>query len=482
MDRKFGLFLFFLFTWCVSGQIRILSPPALKKQVGGGKGRIVGSTATFGAPFYGDDVVGQLVYGESKGDVHCTDADYDLPPPETELRGSTSQHEEVKLINIAVVRRGKCSFTTKVKTAYKKGAHAVIIVDREDSDLTSASLQRIIVGDDGYGDSIHIPSILIDKFDGARLIEAAKNGKVVVELSWDVPTDHVVSLDLWMSSGSRESMQFLKDFSSNRRTLNEVMRFHPHYSVFSMPASDPAVFQDLCSDTTGQYCAEDPDAAGDITGREVLDEDVRQMCIHELTKVPSKQHEGHDHLPVEYAAPFWAYVEKLVDRCPLDGETADSKFGLECSKKLMQEVGVDVPKVLECFDNTHDEKLKKQRDHTAWSPRAVRVNGWRYTGMLDADLVTRAVCAGFTKKPKECLDLISSRNPFEKYNGSAGGDVVSFQTFLAGLGGVALLACLMMCCYKRTLQSHLKSSVREEVMLEVQAAMSTYNKLHGSEL
>ena len=31
----------------------------------------------------------------------------------------------------------------------------------------------------------------------------------------------------------------------------------------------------------------------------------------------------------------------------------------------------------------------------AWSPRAIRINGWRYSGMLEADLVARAVCSGF---------------------------------------------------------------------------------------
>jgi len=464
-------------------QIKIMSPSSLKKQVGGGTGKITGSTATFGAPFYGDDVVGQLVYGESAGNTHCSEDDYELPEPETQMRG-TSQHEEVKLINIALIRRGKCSFTTKVKIAYKKGAHAVIIVDREDSDLTAASLQRIIVGDDGYGDSIHIPSILIDKVDGARLIEATKNSKVVAELSWDVPTDHVVSMDLWMSSGSRESLQFLKEFAPKRRKLNEVMRFHPHFHVFSMPSSEPAIYQELCSDTTGQYCAEDPDASGSITGKDVLEEDVRQMCIHELTKVSTHggQHEGHEHAPVEYAAPFWDYLEKFQERCPLDGSSPTERFGLECSKKLMAEVGVDAEGVMSCAASTHDEKLKKHRDHTAWSPRALRINGWRYTGMMDADLVTRAVCAGFTEKPKECEELISERDPTAKFGGAVAGEAVSFSTFVWGLLGVAALAFLMLCCYKKTLQASLKSSVREEVMLEVQAAMSQYNRLHGQEL
>merc|ERR1712070_1109196 len=176
------------------------------------------------------------------------------------------------------------------------------------------------------------------------------------------------------------------------------------------------------------------------------------------------------------------YVEQFEDACPLTGDHPHARVGTECSEKLMQKVGLDVEKVRQCVVSTQDEKLRKQRDHTAWSPRALRINGWRYTGMMDADLVTRAVCAGFAEKPKECEELVSERDPTAKFGGAASGEAVSFSTFLWGLFGVAALAFVMLCCYKRTLQASLKSSVREEVMLEVQAAMSQYNRLHGQEL
>lgn len=388
-----------------NAQIKVMSPQWLVGQFPN-HGKIQGSTSTFGAPFFGDDVIGKLVYGEStSGHQHCTADDYTLPDQDTEaavaLRGF-SENSEGRLINIVVVRRGKCSFTQKVKVAYEKGAHAVIIVDREDSDLTWQSLQNVIVADDGYGEEIHIPSILISKQDGAALIEAVSNTTVTAQLSWDVPQDHVVSMDLWMSSGSSDSLQFLKEFSEKRKTLNEVMRFQPHYAVFSMASSDPAVYQGLCSDTTGNFCAEDPDSAGDITGKDVLAEDVRQLCIHELTKKDQTTLSGAKAPAVEYAEEFWNYVEQFEDACPLTGNAPHARFGTECSEKLMQKIGVDVSKVQQCVASTQDSKLKKERDNSAWSPRALRINGWRYTGMMDSDLVTRAVCAGFTTKPKEC--------------------------------------------------------------------------------
>lgn len=139
--------------------MQVMTPSWLVKQFSPNHGRIMGSTATFGAPFYNERVLGQLVYGESAKNHHCTKDDYFIPPPITEKVGQ-SGYDKVKLINIVMVRRGSCSFTTKVRVAQDyKEAHAVIIIDREDSDLTSESLANIIVADDGYGGGIHIPSV-----------------------------------------------------------------------------------------------------------------------------------------------------------------------------------------------------------------------------------------------------------------------------------------------------------------------------------
>lgn len=460
-------------------QIRVMSPQWLVENFED-HGKIPGSTSTFGAPFFGDDVIGKLVYGEStSGHDHCTADDYTLPNQDAEaaLRGSSEQGES-QLINIVVVRRGKCSFTQKVKVAYEKGAHAVIVVDKEDSDLNHNNLANVIVADDGYGGEIHIPSILITKQDGAALIDAVCKTTVTVQLSWDIPQNHVVNMDLWMSSGSSESLQFLKEFSEKRKTLNEVMHFQPHYAVFSMASSDPAVYQGLCSDTTGKYCAEDPDSAGDITGRDVLEEDVRQLCIHELTKksqTPDLIDGAH---AVEYAEEFWNYVEQLQDACPLTGDHPLTKFGTECSEKLMQKVGLDVDRVQQCVISTQEEKLRKERDNSAWSPRALRINGWRYTGMMDSDLVTRAVCAGFTQKPKECEDLIAPRNPFEVYKGYVQNGI-SVKMFVGGLVSLAVVLFLVLLCYRRRLKINIQHSIREEVMLEVQTQMASYSKLGG---
>merc|ERR1711920_774871 len=94
-----------------------------------------------------------------------------------------------------------------------------------------------------------------------------------------------------------------------------------------------------------------------------------------------------------------------ADECPLNGDQPLRRFGQQCAERLLTTVGLDVAKVQECVSQTKERKLKEERDNTAWSPRALRINGWRFSGMLDADLVTRAICSGFIIQPSECATL-----------------------------------------------------------------------------
>merc|ERR1711953_116887 len=147
-------------------------------------------------------------------------------------------------------------------------------------------------------------------------------------------------------------------------------------------------------------------------------------------------------------------------------------LGEKCSVNLMKAVGLDSDAVLKCAQETKTEKLRKERQSTAWSPRALRINGYRFTGTLDSDLVTRAVCSGFTERPAECEQLLAGGL-------SSGGDTdgISGSTvILAMLFLVSFLGALMY-CYNRAFQENFKKTVREEIMMEVQQQMAEYTKL-----
>lgn len=475
-----------LFLSCVQQvvcQIRVLAPPKVVEDFTKNHGRIFGSTSTFGAPFYGDRVLGRLVYGVPKKEHHCTEGDYDIPDAEEyTLAGKT--RKEVRLINIVLVERGTCSFVTKVKVAQKKKAHAVIIVDNEGSQKTSKEIQHIIVADDGYGANIDIPSVLISRKEGQKLIDPLRQDpgtQVIVELNWDVPADNVVVVDLWMSSASLSSHKFLKDFEPKRNALNEYLQFIPHYHIFSMSSSED--YKELCSDPSLQYCAEDPDAGGRVTGQTVVTEDVRQLCIHDLYRIRKADRVKIEPMEEFTKIPFisskwWTYTINLLDECPLDGTIDAYTFGEECSTRVMKKYGIDVERVETCMAQTKEEKLKEQLTNTAWSPRALRINGWRYSGTLDADLVTRAICAGFVETPEPCHRLVEPRDPFLPLP-PGGPPGVSFSQMVEAIVATALLGICVMYFYKRSLTRHVHTALREEVMLEVQSEMARYKQLES---
>jgi len=474
-------------------QINVMAPSSLAAKFK--HGRIMGSTTTIGAPFYGERVLGQLVYSPSTSDSapHCAADDYDLPRPMEVDSTKYQGQKEVRLINIAVVKRGGCAFSTKVRVAAEKGAHAVVIIDKPDSTYTQRQMNDVIVAEEAYVDDIHIPSVFICKADGQAILDEFANNHVpiVVELAWNVPTKTVVTVDQWMSSASSESLKFLRSFAPKRRILNQVLRYQPHFTVFSMGSGGSAqTTSKLCTDQTGKFCAEDPDGDGPVQGKDVLEEDLRQLCLHDRTKVPSRSREYQDHkTPPEFADKYWSYIEQFQNRCPITDATGDEakQFGPVCSYQLMKDVGltdVDIGAIRECADvgsQSGMEALKGQMNHTAWSPRALRINGWRYSGILDAELVATAVCAGFSKEPEECLEVKAvDRNFFKAYVPmSMRSNGVSFGTMIAWLLVTVAIAAGAFFMYKQYLKKDLRASIKEEVMLEVESQMAQYGRLRG---
>merc|ERR1712048_112654 len=120
---------------------------------------------------------------------------------------------------------------------------------------------------------------------------------------------------------------------------------------------------------------------------------------------------------------------------------------------LMQKVGINVQDVLHCALTSKEDKLQHERDNQAWSPRALRINGWRYSGILDADLVTRAICSGFIRQPAECSQIVQPRNPFMPFVPSGNqNNGVTFGQLIAWLGGIVIFICGALLLYKRSLK------------------------------
>ncbi|CAD7937680.1 unnamed protein product [Amoebophrya sp. A25] len=474
--RGLLLALFWLTGSPVSAQIRLHSPQVLVNEVFNRQskpGYIQGSTATFGAPYYGLRVMGRIMYAESKGQDYCTEDDYDLP--EAKAPAADSEDSDRRQINIVLVHRGhsKCRFTTKVRIAEKhKNAHAVIIVDRESN--KNRDVTKLIMSDENnFGNSIKIPSILINYNDGEKLINAIKDGgagsSIIAELVWDIPVNNIVTMDLWMSANSREANEFLVGFKPAAEALAYNLKIVPHYHIFSLPSGQD--FENMCTSQDARYCAEDPDGGGQVTGRDVALESVRQLCIWEETAVRDPEHPQSGERRRSWK--YWEYVTSYLSSCPVHSDDPETRFGEKCSENLMRSKGIDPEPVRQCMQNTMDDKLKAQKNNVAWSKYAVRINGWRFAGAIEPDGITRAICSAYVTPVPECDQFIKPHSKLVA--GSVVDEGVTMGTFMLLLVILVVSLALGLLVYRKFFfAKYIQRALREEVMLEVQSQLADY--------
>lgn len=80
-----------------------------------------------------------------------------------------TEQNETFLTPFMIADRGGCSFVEKVRNMEDAGAAVGIVVD-----YTDENIETVVMSDDGTGNGIRIPSMLISKKDGKKLIDFIK--------------------------------------------------------------------------------------------------------------------------------------------------------------------------------------------------------------------------------------------------------------------------------------------------------------------
>lgn len=115
--------------------------------------------ANFGYIPYGHEIIGNI-YHQFDNPLACE--------PLEERVFDVDMDGDITPFFVAV--RGKCTFVQKVRNMQNIGAAvAIIIEDKEEN------LDEIVMSDDGTGGGIRIPSVLISKTDGEKLLDFLKN-------------------------------------------------------------------------------------------------------------------------------------------------------------------------------------------------------------------------------------------------------------------------------------------------------------------
>jgi hypothetical protein len=112
----------------------------------------------------------------------------------------------------AIATRGNCSFVTKVRNMEEVGVAVGIVIDEYEGE----NINSIIMSDDGTGAGIRIPSMLISKTDGEKLLSFLKTATDaelaqvhVLAHFYMARPDNRVEYDIWYSSSSDEALDFI---------------------------------------------------------------------------------------------------------------------------------------------------------------------------------------------------------------------------------------------------------------------------------
>lgn len=235
------------------------------------------------------------------------------PIPEQEFQDQNFAFDNLFTVPFMIADRGSCSFAKKVKNMEDAGVAVGIVVDNTDENIND-----IVMSDDGTGAGLRIPSLLVSKKDGQKLIDWLKNATteeleqvmVLADFKMKAP-DNRVEYDIWYSSSIDLALDFIQDFMKLDREFGKKVLMAPRFVFWECQDCDKEYMQQNCF-AGGKYCATDQKAG--LTGKEIVMEDLRQMCIYKEAYAPGGTRQA-----------FWDYVHTVHMNC-------NSKINEACSK------------------------------------------------------------------------------------------------------------------------------------------------------
>ena len=156
-----------------------------------------------------------------------------------------------------------------------------------------------------------------------------------------------MTFDFWLSTSNSHSYTFLSEFYQDYVLLQNEIQFTPWYA--SWPISRYPLFN-FNDDTNphcisgGRYCAQDPDGSGPLTGRDVLKEDLKQICIWK-----------------NYNNKWWQYVLDYA-QSPL----CVTNLSSICINQIIQKNDIDSEVIDNCYNSSFETDNYYLSDNTLY--------------------------------------------------------------------------------------------------------------------
>lgn len=274
------------------------------------------------------------------------------------------------------------------------------------------------------------------------------------------PYSKVVEIQYWFSSADsvNSSYAFLTELKSQIGDSSSF-KFEPHYATWECQRCKKRGFkapEDGCL-SNGRYCDADPDGDGPLTGVDVLNEDIRQICIYKTdTEL------------------WWNYIATFSQDClNKEGET-------ECSQKTLEKLQTNETttiKIVNCIKNSFkgtgstprpesdenrllSEERIAQMDLELTKFPAILINRREYVGKLYAKDVFTSACDTFINPPESCRNWDVIAEP----------EVVDYS-YLLGVGVLLLLiSAIILFFYRRKA----RREMNKEMSIQISAMVSQY--------
>ncbi|CAK70612.1 unnamed protein product (macronuclear) [Paramecium tetraurelia] len=419
------------------GKLTVIAPQELKQELDQRSGDIQYSIANFGNIPWGRRLSGTL----------------DIANP---LEACTELNQTVKS-HFVLIKRGNCSFVKKVRQAQNAGYQLAIIED-DKGELN----HTITMFDDGTGYGLQIPSIFISKQDGEILTKYLRMPKSNLEteqiqllIKFDVRKKNNVTALFALNITSEETYKFLREFQPYYQKLkNEQIQYivmYPLYQIVPNP-DKPIEYQNCIS--YGKYCSRDPDGSGIATGRMVVEEILRQLCIFE-----------------QNSEKWLAYMISFRDNC-----TSAQQYE-SCSPLVQEEVGINQQKVEKCIrdqQESHSFSIKNEtsnyKQHNIlenqlylWQASGVQqlpgiiINQQDYLGQITGANVFLDICYSFTTTPASCGEYIDGQTKQQDSSSNL------YLTIGIIIFVMLIFFILLFCVYTRLIQKEFKESSQAQV-------------------
>ena len=454
-------FLVFIIVQALS-RVFVFSPSEMREEFESryNQGEISASLGNFGKPPYGTSFTGYLFYpinvNERNGCIPLSPAQF-----------SSEIDPEIANTPIFMFDRGECSFVVKVRHAEDIGAKLVIIINNVGTDPND-----IIMADNGMGGNLQIPALLISQDDGniikKHLKDSSTTSFIALSVSFDMnKLPKKINYSLWTSPTSEASRYFLMSFASIGSDLDkQVAEFTPHFVLSFCQACEKKNYLITDKDCVsgGRYCCIDPDEPVWWTGRDVIYEDIRQLCLFSLTSATNYRK-------------WFNYQSEYYKMC------STNLFSSTCSKDVLKKIGVDVEKIEKCVNdsfegddhNVADNKLLRN-EVQAWREvnlpyyPSIIINEQVYRGDFEPSAVLGALCAGYSwgSEPTLCKKLHPNSHGNEEHDDTVTTIIISIS-IIAGI----LIVIGLLILYR----SIVKKDLNRDVKVQVNNAVAKYFQL-----